>query len=135
MDEPQRKLIDQVDADGRLVVWPECGRLCEVHGAPIVVEGSEHVGVVPRAIPGDDAAPVVVHLLNRQYNGEKDAMVPQEGFTLRLRDDLAGGRRFTKATLHAPREDPIELPVNTDREQTVVTIPKLALWAILALDD
>ncbi len=135
MDEPQRKLIDQVASDGRLVVWPDRDRLQKLVPAPVVVEGSDHVGVVPRAIPGDAAAPVVLHLLNRRYDGEKDAAVFQENFTLRLRHDLVGGRRFTKATFHAPKEDPIELPVSTDRQGTVVTVPMLGLWAILALDN
>jgi hypothetical protein len=135
MDEPQRKLIDQVEADGRLVVWPDPERLEKLVPAPVVVEGSDQIGAVARAIPGDDAAPVVLHLLNRRYDGENDAMVRQEGFMLRLRNDLLGGRKFTKATLQTPKEDPIELPVSTDQQHTVVTVPRLDLWAILALDN
>jgi len=133
MDEPQRKLIHQVEAGGRLVVWPGLDRLQKLVPAPVAVEGSERVGVVPRAIPGDDAAPVVVHLLNREYDGEKDAMVPQKGFTLRLRHDLLNGRRLNKATLHAPNGEPVALPLDSDQEHTVVTIPELKLWAILEL--
>jgi len=93
------------------------------------------VGVVPRAIPGNDAAPVVIHLLNRQYDGENDTMVPQKNFTLRLRHDLSGGRKFTKAILHAPNENPVAVPLNSDREQTAITIPELKLWTILELGD
>jgi hypothetical protein len=135
MDEPQRRLIDQTESDGRLVVWPDRDRLEKLVPTPVAVEGSGHVGAVPRGIPGNDAAPVVVHLLNRQYDGEKDAMVPQTGFTLRLGDDLVGGRRFTKAMLHAPKQDPIELALSTDQQHTVVRVPKLGLWAILTLDN
>ena len=133
MDDEQRKLIDEVEADGRLVVWPDDQRLEKLVPASIEVEGSEHVGVVPRAIPGDKAAPVVVHLLNRQYDGDKDTMVPQKDFTLRLRQDLLSGLKCTKATLHTFKEDPVVLPLNSDHENTVVTIPELKLWAILEL--
>ncbi|MFH1922153.1 MAG: hypothetical protein ABIP48_20005, partial [Planctomycetota bacterium] len=135
MDEPQRKLIDQAEADGRLVVWPDPERLEKLVPAPVVVEGSEHVGVVPRAIPGNKAAPVVIHLLNRQYDGRNDTMVPQKNFTLRLGHDLLGKRSFTKATLHAPNEAPVAIPLNSDQDQTAIAVPELKLWTILELGD
>ena len=133
MDEPQRKLIERVEADGRLVVWPDQERFAKLVPTPVTVEGSEHVGVVPRAIRGDEAAPVVVHLLNRSYEGEKDAMVPQMGFTVRLRRDLLGGRTLTKAVLRAPNDNPLALPVISGENQIAVTIPELKLWAVLEL--
>ncbi len=133
MDEPQRKLINQVERDGRLVVWPDEGRLQKLVPAPVVVEGSEHVGVVPRAIPGDEAAPVVLHLVNRQYDGQKDAMVPQKDFTVRLRHELVGSRTFANATLHAPKGAPRTLKTASDAEFTTLTVPELDLWAILEL--
>jgi len=134
MDQGQRQAIQEVEAAGRLVVWPDAKRLAKLVPEPVLVEGSEHVGVVPRAVPGDDA-PVVVHLLNRQYDGEKDAMVSQNGFTLRLRKDLFGGRSFTKATLHSPNAAPTSLPLTSDQQDVVIKIPELKLWAILELVD
>ncbi|NQT15508.1 MAG: hypothetical protein HQ582_22310, partial [Planctomycetes bacterium] len=133
MDQDGRKLIDQVEADGRLVVWPEADRLAKLVPEPIVVEGSDSVGVVPRAIRDDDDAPPVVHLLNRAYDGDNDACVPQNDFTLRLRKDLFADRAFTGATLHAPNAYPIPLPLNSDPEYIVIKIPQLKLWAIVEL--
>jgi len=69
MDEPERELIEQVRGGGRLIVWPDPKRLDKLVPAPVIVDGSEHVTVVPRAIPDDERAPVVVHLLNRRYGG------------------------------------------------------------------
>jgi hypothetical protein len=135
MDPSQRKLIDRVEADGRLVVWPDRERLEKLVPTPVIVEGSEHVGVVPRAIPGEVAAPVVVHLLNRRYDSEKDAMVPQKGFTLRLRRDLAGGRTFNKAVLHAPNQEPRAIETRSAADSVTLTVPELDLWAILELGD
>ena len=135
MDNSQKKLLEQVGREGRLVVWPDQGTLDKLLPVPITIEGSGHVGVVPRAIPGSDAAPVVVHLLNRRYAGPKDAMIPQRGFTLRLRRDLFGGRAFSKATLHAPKAEPQVLTVTTGDEHTSVKVPELTLWAILELGD
>jgi hypothetical protein len=91
------------------------------------------VWAVPRAIPGDRKAPVAVHLLNRQYDKAKDAMVSQRNVTLRLRRDLFGGRKFGRATLHAPKAKPANLEVSAERDHTTVKIPELGLWAIVEL--
>ncbi len=135
MDEPQRELIEQVRSDGRLIVWPDPKRLERLVPTPVAVEGSEQVGVVPRAISGDGTSPVVVHLLNRRYDGEKDSMIPQQQFRLRLRRDLLGGRRFTKATLHAPKTEPVAVEATSDGKYTRVKVPELKLWTIVELSD
>lgn len=135
MDQPQRKLIEQVRSDGRLVVWPDQQRLEKLVPAPVLIEGSEHVTAVVRAIPGDQNAPVVVHLLSRRYDGEKDAMVPQKEITLRLRRDLFAGRKFTEATLHAPKAKPLSLEVASDDQYTTVKVPTLELWGIVELGE
>jgi len=135
MDTTQRRLIDQVEREGRLVVWPERGRFEKLVPAPVLVEGSAHVGVVPRAIPGEQSAPVAVHLLNLRYDGKSDRMVPQAGIKLRLRRDLLAGRNFTKAVLHAAKHEPRRLEVSSDDRYTIVKVPELKLWAIVELDD
>ena len=72
-------------------------------------------------------------LLNRRYDGGKDAMVPQKDFTLRLRRELLGGRKLTKAVLHAPKDDPLAIPLTSNEQDVAVPIPELDLWAILEL--
>ncbi len=99
--------------------------------SPVVVEGPGRVGASPRAVPGDAAAPAVIHLLNRDYDGSKDAVVPQQDLVLRVRRDLFAGRRFAKATLHAPNARPQELKIAPDDQSTTVHVPKLDLWAIV----
>jgi hypothetical protein len=133
MDQPQQELIEQVRSDGRLIVWPDPEALGRLVPAPLVVEGSEHVMVVPRAIPSDEQAPVAVHLLNLRYDGQQDAMVPQTDVRLRLRRSLFAGREFTKATWHAPRAEPVVLEVTSDDEYITVAMPELRLWGIVEL--
>jgi len=134
MDPAQREPIEQARRDGRLVVWPDEERLEKLVPAPVVVEGSQHVGVVVRAIPGQADSPVVVHLLNRLYDGEKDAMVPQQNVTLRLRRDLLDGHQFTRATMYVPKGEPVALKVTSDDQYTTVRIPELDLWGIVELE-
>jgi hypothetical protein len=132
-DDAQRKLIDRVRAAGRLVTWPDQKRLEQLAPAPVLVERPGDVLVVPRAIPGDASAPVAVHLVSRSYDGASDAIVPQENVTLRLRHDLFGGRKFTKAVLHAPKTQSRVLDITSDGQCTIVKVPQLALWTIIEL--
>ncbi len=134
-DDAQRKLIDQVRAAGQLVTWPDAKRVEQLVPTPLAVEGSSDVLAVPRAIPGDAAAPAVVHLVNRRYDGQKDAMTPQRDFTLRLRRDLFAGRNFTKAVLHAPKAEPQPLEVRAEEGHAWVRVPGFALWAIVELSE
>ena len=62
-------------------------------------------------------------------------MIPQQQFTLRLRRDLFAGRKFTTATLHAPRVEPVVLEVTADGKYTTVKVPELKLWGIVELGD
>ncbi len=132
-DEPQRKLIDEVRAQGRLVVWPDEAALAKLVPAPVKIEGSDQVMAVPRAIPGDVKAPAIVHLLNRQYDPDKDAMTPQKDFAVRLHRDLFADRAFAKAMLHAPRAEPVPLAVAMEGDDIVVKVPVLDLWGIVEL--
>ncbi len=134
MDAEQKGLLEAAADEGRLLTWPDDAKLETLLPSPVVVKGSEHVAVVPRAVPDDSAAPVVVHLVNRRYDGQADAMVPQRDFTVRLRADLFPGRTITRATLHAPREEPTSCTLRTEGEYIELTIPRLDLWAIVELE-
>jgi hypothetical protein len=135
MDAAQKKLIDELKAAGRLVVWPDDTLLGQLVPAPVVVEGSAELLVVPRAIPGDAGSPVALHLINRQYAGAKDAMIPQKDVTLRLRRDLFGGRKFTRAVLHAPKSQPLTLQASADDQHVTVKVPEVSYWAVVELAD
>lgn len=133
MDGPQRALIEEVRAQGRLVAWPDDAALDKLAPAPVKIEGSDQVMAVPRAVPGDAKAPAVVHLLNRQYDAERDAMAPQKDFTLRLRRGLFGDRAPAKAVLHAPRAAPVPLEAAQDGDDLALKVPLLDLWGIVEL--
>jgi beta-galactosidase len=129
----QRAVIDGIRAQGRLVVWPDDALLEQLVPCPVQVLGGEHVTVVPRVVPGNAAAPAVIHLLNRQYDADHDAMTPLTNITLRVRKDLFAGRAFSAAVLHAPRVEPVRLAVHADGDCLTVKIPRLDLWAIVEL--
>jgi hypothetical protein len=131
LDEPQRKLIEQVKQQGRLVVWPDWAALEKLVPAPVVIEGANDVLAVVRAAPGGGVA---VHLVNRRYDGQKDAMIAQKDITLRVRHDLVDLRKLPRArwrTACPPHGDIVELETTSDDQYTTVKIPELRLWGIV----
>jgi hypothetical protein len=129
----QRELLERVRASGRLVTWPDRGALEKLVPRPVAVDGGKDVLAVVRARPGDAAASVAIHLLNRRYDADSDGTVVQQDLTFRLRRDLLGGRAFSRAVLHVPRAAPRELSVTANAEQITVRVPALGLWDIVEL--
>ncbi len=133
LDHEQAALLEAVDSAGRLVVWPDDDTLARLVPEPITVSGSDKVLVLPRAVPGDAAAPVVLHLLNQDYDGQRDAMRPQRALTIRIRRDLLPDRPFPTATWHAPQQDAAALAVRTDAAHVEIDVPELTLWGMVEL--
>jgi len=120
------------------------GRLPSFLPRPLRVEGADGVWVLPRAVPGDTAAPAVLHLLNREYDPEARAMVAKDDFTVTVDARLFSNRQLTKATLYQPRlletlpEDGHvtlrqELAVKQNSSLVEVRVPRLSLWGIAEL--
>jgi len=135
MDKTQRELLAAIDRAGRLVRWPDDKRLEQLVPAPVRLEGVGDMLVVPRELPGNTKSSLVVHLLNRRYDGQKDAMTLQTNLMLRPRHDFVGGRKFARAMLHAPQTPSIPLRITFDGQDPRIEVPRLDLWAILELNE
>jgi hypothetical protein len=135
IDSVQKQLVEQVKSAGRLVTWPDDKSLTKLIPAPILVEGAKDIMAVPRTNPKSPGAPAVVHLLNRRYDAANDVLVPAENFMLRVRGDFLGGRKLTKAVMHAPKSQPVPLAIATDGKTTALRVPRLELWGVVELCD
>lgn len=93
----------------------------------------EHCMAVVRENPARAKSPFVVHLLNRNYNAETDEVAPRENITLRLRHDVLGGFRPTRATHHTPGETSLSQKVEIGETHTAVHAPVLKLWGLIEL--
>ena len=131
LDAAQQAVLD--GAKDMAVLWPDEERLLELAPPMIRVEGASDVTVVPRARPHDPKAPFVCHLVNRSYSLATDSRVVQRGFVVRLSDDLFG-EPIARATLYAPRAEPISLELRRSGDGAEITVPELDLWAILSLE-
>ncbi|MGQ9731526.1 MAG: hypothetical protein ACUVX8_09675 [Candidatus Zipacnadales bacterium] len=130
LDAAQQAVLDAVR--DRLVQWPDWERLRDLVPQPITVEGGENITILPRAVPGDPARPVVVHLLNRNYDGETDRTSPQKNLQLTMSTSLLG-RRIGRATLYTPQAEPLALELTVEEDAVRIIVPGLDLWGILAL--
>jgi hypothetical protein len=100
----------------------------------LAVENAQGIWALPRRIPGHASAPLVVHLLNRNYDFATDKVVPQPNVVLRLRSGLLGGQAPKTCAMFTPESGPANLTVARDADGLVVKIPELKLWTILRLE-
>ena len=128
----QRK-VSQVDAADRLVTWPDTKKLAELLLPQIRFDGAENIAAVPRYKPNDSGAPAVCHLVNKNYQPATESMMKQEDFRVVFAGSLYG-RVFSKATLYAPGQDPMDIDTRDLGDATELTVPQLNLWAILRLE-
>jgi hypothetical protein len=105
------------------------------------VEGAANIWVLPRAVPDDRTAPIVVHLLNRDYDAQKRDLVTKGPFKVLLDKALLGGRNFTRARLYQPRlvetfpgDEQVKMvtpvAVSCQGEFIELAVPSLHLWGV-----
>jgi len=144
MPDDARKRIREL-AGERPVVEYSSGSLPASLPRPIRVEGADRVWVLPRAVPGDEAAPVAIHLLNRDYDPAKRQMRAKRSFTVELDARLFRDRSFNRAVLHqpillptlpseGPFDDVVAVKLSQDSRKITLTVPGLDVWGIVELD-
>lgn len=98
------------------------------------LESKSSVWLFPRVIPGKKGASTVCHLINWDYDAQKNQTTPQKAVKVRLGSALAGGRCTTKVTYHAIGKGPQSLEFMVRNDGLHVTVPEVELWGILRLE-
>ncbi len=133
----QAEALKTVEA--RVVTWPEkptpetiaaCDQRLRELAAPVTIS-ADQVAVVLRQKPD---APLVCHLLNRDYRGSSDEVEPKRDVVVTIPAALLAGRRVTRATARAPGAEAKPLPVETTADGLRFVLPELGLWTVVALD-
>ena len=102
LDGEQQRVVDAWKA-GRAVAWQGVADVL-ARLEPLVTLASDcKVWLRPRANPANAAVPVVIHLLNTDYDLSQDAMNRQTGVTVRLGHALFGGGRCGGSPCYRPR--------------------------------
>ena len=120
-------------AGNRLITWSGKEDLLNRVGRDIHVSGAENISVQLRHKPGLADAPVIVHLLNCNYELETDQFRPVRDVQVEIAK-VALDRSFSRATLYAPAQEPLRVDCRVDDSHTVVTVPELDMWAIIKLE-
>ena len=120
-------------AGERLVTWAGISDLLERVGIDIDVNGAENLSVLLRYRPDEADGPVICHLLNSNYDLQSDRFTPLNNVEVVIAKDLLG-RSFSRAMLYAPGQDPETIDCRESVAATVLTVPKIDMWAIIKLE-
>lgn len=132
LDADQQKILDALPPDRRME-WKGSATLAALEPS-LGIEGAANVWALPRRKPGDPKAPLVVQLLNRNYDFATDRTAPQKDLGLHLRSALLGGTKPGKCTVYAPGGAAVPLPVEPVADGVRVKIPELMLWSVLRFE-
>ncbi|MHC5054867.1 MAG: hypothetical protein ACYTKD_09140 [Planctomycetota bacterium] len=130
----QAELVESWREARKAVKWTNTADVLARVKPLVAVEGAAKVWALPRRIPSRPRAPVVVHLLNQDYDEKADAMRAKTDFKVRVRDGLLPKTATHRATLFAPGAEPKPVTVAVEGDGLVVTVPALDLWAILKIE-
>ncbi len=128
--EQEEKLLEAGD---RLITWSGADHLLQRVGQDIQVERARNVTVLPREMPAEPEAPMVVHLLNSNYDPETDQYETLRQFTVSLSRRMRTGS-VSQATMYAPGRHAQPLEWRADGQEIRLVVPELDMWAILKLE-
>jgi len=125
---------ERMREEGKIISWTGVDELRSRITPLVSLRNSENIWTLPRKIPGDTDSPLVIHLLNQDYDEEGDRMMVKSGVEIFLSERLMDGRSPNKVTAFTPGSDPQELEISHEGQGVVVTLPELNLWAILKIE-
>lgn len=134
IDAKQKKVLDAWGVKNRVIVWRGEEDFLTQYTSPVQVSGVKNVRAIPRMIPGNAAAPVVCHLLNRNYNQTDDSYNKCGSFTVSIDNSLFKGRTFSKATMLPYGSARKNLNMETRNGKMAIQIPELDIWALVVLE-
>jgi hypothetical protein len=102
----------------------------EMAESAVKVVGPPNIWVLPRLRPG---SPVVCHILNRNYDEEKDSVTLARSVQVVLGAPLID-ERVSSCTLISPDGSSIQLNPKLTDDGLLITIPELGMWSLLVVD-
>ena len=120
-------------ARDRLVTWSGAADLLAKVGRDVAVGGAENISVLPRHQPDAQNAPLIVHLLNSNYDPDGDRFETVRDLRLSIARSMLK-RSFSSAALYAPGRAPVVVDCQGTDEETSIIVPELGMWSILKLE-
>lgn len=129
----QLAALSGMKAQGKVHVWDDQGLapvLSKIQ--PWVSCDQPGIFVLPRRKPGDPAAPLIVHLINRDYREKEDRAEEKHNIQLTLRRELLG-RPIAGMECVSPEAARRTIAWEAVSDGAVVTVPELKFWNIIEI--
>lgn len=98
---------------------------------PIRVESADALWAVPRVLPDDAGAPIVVHLVNLAYDAENDESLPTGQLSLVLDLAALGRAGAAEAIIHEPGQAARPARVEVAGASATITVDRVGTWALV----
>ena len=142
LDAEQQAVLAKLTEAKKTVVWKGEGRAGAAPHATLVpqieswvsVEGAKGVWALPRRVPNRADSPLIVHLLNRNYDFAADKMLPQQNIVLHISKSLLGRKPPAQCKVFSPDAEPALLSVEPDGDGAKVKVPELKMWALVQFE-
>jgi len=130
----QQRVLDEWTAKGRAVPWKDVDDVLTRIEPFVSLKSKSNILIRPRKNPSNSTVPVVIHLLNLDYDLAKDAMNRQTDITICLAHKLMDDRDVRSITLLSPESESIQVPFENKPDGVYVSIPEVDIWGMLKLE-
>ena len=134
LDSNQQALVETFRQEGKVVDyynWTLASQ--QLPSSWVSLEGNPPVSIVPRIKPNDPNAPLVIHLLNRDFDVANNQMRVKTNLNLHIDQSLIEGHTITAASILHYEGENQSLTFKSDTTGITITIPTLDMWGILLL--
>jgi hypothetical protein len=105
----------------------------KLNGLSPLITAPDTVWAVPRTNPLDPKAPLVIHVINREFHKATNTHHLQNRIAITTHPRLLAGRTISAAQLLTPESDSQECALITSPNGMTVILPKLHVWGIVSL--
>ena len=132
LSDKENQLLKRFSREGKLIKWTNKEDVVRKIPPLITVKNGDKVWTLPR-INRDDKK-IVIHLLNQDYDGQKDRMNQKTNVQIFISKKLTDNISFSGISLYAPGRKPVPLAINKTDGGVEVTVPAIEIWSVLKLE-
>jgi hypothetical protein len=98
------------------------------------MEKGEKIWLFPRYNPENKKAPLICHLINYDYDADRNQNNIQENIKIRLSNKVMEGHNVKDILFYTIDKEPVQADYTIQDENIYITIPGLDLWGIVKVE-
>ncbi len=134
----QKEIVEKWKQNKKVIEVKEgddIAKILENRVDPLIsLESNNKIWLFPRYNTEDNKAPLVCHLVNYDYDGEKNKNNPQQNIQFQINKKLLNGLRVKDISFYSMDQSPLKISFTENGEYINVTIPEVDLWGILKIE-